>query len=100
MNIEAMGKHQHIAFLEVRGDILLIHRSLELIIDQDHDDIRFLRRFRCSINLKSLALRPLPGLAAFIEADNDMETGILQVQRMSVSLGTVTDDRDRRALKQ
>ena len=39
MNIEAMSKHQHVAFFQVRLDIFFVQSSLLLIIDQDHDDV-------------------------------------------------------------
>ena len=39
MDSEAVSKHEHIAFLEIRLYILLIHSGLLLVVDQDHDHV-------------------------------------------------------------
>ena len=89
-----MSKHKHIAFLKVWLDIFLIHISLFLIIDQNHDDISLLCSLSCCIYFKSLLFSSLPGSAAFIKTDNDVTSGLLQVQCVSMSLAAVTDNCD------
>ena len=77
MNIEAMRKHQHIALFQIRLDIFLVHGSLQFVIDQDHNDIRLLCRFRRRIYFKALCLRFCPGFGAFIQTNNDVASGLL-----------------------
>ena len=95
MDIEAVSEHQHISCLKVRLDVLLVKSSLQFIVDKDHDDIGLLGCFRGGIYLKALLLCPLPGLGALIKTDDDMCSGVLQVQRMRMALAAVADDSDR-----
>ena len=95
-----MRKHQHIAFLQVRRDVLLVHSCLFLIIDQDHDDIRTLCCLRSRENLKSLLLCLLPGLGTLIEPDDDLAPGVSQIQCMRMSLASIADNRNCLPVKQ
>lgn len=70
---EATGRpDKHVSRLQVRLDIFLIHGCLQLVIDQDHDNIRSLRRLCRRIYFKSLCLSLHPGFGAFIETDDNM----------------------------
>ena len=100
MDIEAMREHEHVAFLQVRLDVLAVQLRLLLVIDQDHDDIRFLRGLSCRIDLEALLHGPLPAPGSLIETDDDMASGLLQVQRMCVSLASIADDRDGLSLQE
>ena len=100
MDVKSMCKHQHVAFLEVRKDIVLVKCSLLLIIDQNHDDISHLCGFCCCINSKSLLFCFLPGLAALIQTDTYITSGLLEVQCMCMTLAAVTDDGDLFSLEQ
>ncbi len=46
VDVEAMSEHEHIAFLKVGLDVLLVESSLLLIVDEDHDDVSLL----CSLS--------------------------------------------------
>ena len=92
VNIEPVCKHQHVAFLQVRCDVLLVHGCLFLIIDQDHNDICTLCCLRSRVDLKSLLLCLLPGLGTLIEPDDDLASGVSQVQCMCMSLASITDN--------
>ena len=94
MNIEAVSEHQHVALLQIRLNILLIHGSLQLVIDQNHDDIRFFCSFSSRIHLKALLLGALPGSASLVKTDDDVTSGLLCIQSMRVSLAAVADDCD------
>ena len=51
------------------------------------------------ITFKPGGFRLLPALAARVQADDDVETGIAQIQRVRVSLASIADDGDRAALQ-
>ena len=61
-DIESMGKHKHISGFQIGLDAFLIHFSLLLIIDKDHDDISPSCGLISGINLESLIFSLLPGL--------------------------------------
>ena len=99
VDIEAMGEHQHIALLQIRLNVLFIHISLQLIIDQDHDNVRLFRRLGRGVHFKALRLSLRPGFAPLIKADNHPAARFLGIQGMRMSLASVTDHRDRLAIQ-
>ena len=91
-DVEAVGEGQGLAGAQVGSDILFIHSSLLLIVDQNHDDVGLLRCLCSRIHLKSLRFCFRPGFASLIKANDNIIAGILQIQRMCVSLAAITDD--------
>ena len=87
-----MCEHQHIAGLEVGLDVLLVHCSLLLIVDQDHDDIRKLSSLSSIVNRQALCLCLSLGLGTFIQTYDNIASGFLEVERMCMALAAVTDD--------
>ena len=73
--VKTMRKHQHIAFFQIRLNILLIKRSLFLIIDQNHDNICLLCSFCCGKYFKSLFFCSFPRTASFIKSDDHITSG-------------------------
>ena len=71
---------------EVWRDVLLISRRLLGIWQGDKDHIRPADRFGGGDDLKSLFLRYRDGFAAFVKADDDAQTAVLEVQRVGVAL--------------
>ncbi|CCX65669.1 putative uncharacterized protein [Firmicutes bacterium CAG:791] len=94
VDVEAMCKHQHIAGLQIRSNILLVHIGLKLIIDQNHDDIGLLYCLCSRKNRKALCLCLCLGLGALIQTNHDITSGILQIQCMCMALRTVADNAD------
>ena len=76
VDIETMRKHQHIAFLKVRLDVVFVEVCLLLIVDQDHDDICFFSSLRSRKHLKTLFFCLLPGSAALIQTNDHMAGGL------------------------
>ena len=76
MNVESMGEHQHIALFQVGLDIFLVHIRLQLIVDQNHDDIRLFGRFRRGIHFKSGCFRLGPGQALGVFASHLLGLGL------------------------
>ena len=94
MNVEAMREHQHITFFQVRLDIFAVQLRLLLIIDQDHDDISLLCSLCRCVYFEALLLCSLPASGSFIQTDDDLASGISQIQCMSMTLAAVADDCD------
>ena len=100
MDVEAMGEHKHVAFFQVGLDVSLIHGRLLLVIDEDHDDVCLFGSFICCKHFKALCLSLGPGFASLVQTDDDVASGILQVQRMGMALAAVADNRDGFAFQQ
>ena len=94
VDVEAVGEHQHITGLEVRLYVLLIHISLQLVIDQDHDDIGLLYSLSGGKNLQSLCLCLCLGLGALVQTNHYITSGILQIQCVCMALGAITNHTD------
>ncbi len=94
MDVETVSEHEHIARFQVGLDLFFIDLSLEFIRRKDHDDISLLCCFGCRKNSQSLRFSLLLGLGAFIKTNDNIKTGLLQIQCMSMSLGSITDNRD------
>ena len=92
---KTVGKHQHISCLKVRLNISLIHSSLFLIVNQNHNDICLLCCLCCCINFESLLFCSLPGLTALVKTNDDIASGLFQIQRMGMSLASVSNNRNR-----
>ena len=94
-----MSEHQHVALFQVRLDVLLVHISLLLIVDQDHDDVSHLSSLSGVVYLEALCLSLSLGLAAFVQTDNNVAAGISQVQCVCMTLAAVADDSDGLAIQ-
>ena len=94
VDVEAVREGQSGAFLDVRLDVVLPDALLILVRGQDHDHIGFGSGFRNALDLQALFLGELHGLRVRTQADDDIDTGVTQVERMRVALRAVTDDCD------
>ena len=94
VNIKAVGEHQHVALLQVRLNVLLVHGRLQLVVDQNHDNVCPLRSLGSCINLKPLCLGARPGFASLVKADNHVAAGFLRVQSLRMALASVADYRN------
>ena len=92
VDVEAVSESNSCARLDVRLDVIGPDGALVLIRSQNHDDIGLSSSFRNGLDFQTLLLGVLDGLGGRTQANDDVHTGIAQVQRMSVTLGTVTDD--------
>ena len=98
MDIEAMSKGKSTAGLEVRLDIVLVDIRLLLIGNQNHRDIRLLHSCGNGKDLESMTLSCCLGLAALIEADNDIDAALLEIQCMCMALAAISNDGNRLAI--
>ena len=92
VNVEAMGKEEQLAGGEVGGDLVGVNFGLRLVGGEDHDHVAP----RCGLghrgDLKAGFLRLGDGLGAGGEADFHLNSGVLEVECVGMSLGTVADD--------
>ena len=98
VNIEAVGEHQRLAGSQVRLDIFLVDLALNVIRHQHHDDVGCFRGIRNRENFQPGGFRFGFALAAFRQADNRIQAGIAQIQRVRVPLAAVADNGDCLAL--
>ena len=98
VNVEAVGKSERRALLDVRLNLLAVGLRDVFIRDQHHDDVSTLHSILYRRDCEAGCLSLLPGGAVRAQTDHHIDAGVMQVQRMGVSLGTVADDRDLLAL--
>jgi hypothetical protein len=93
VNIEAVGEGQRRAFLQLRFD-LLVNLALMLVGGQNHHHIG--RRCRVLDRLDRqagfLGFDRRRGIGA--QADDDVDAGIAQIERVGVALRAVADNGD------
>ena len=92
VNVEAVCESKGLAFGKIGFDALLVELSLLFVVDEDHDEIRVLCSVSGGHNLESSSLCLCPALASLVKTYDNVNARILEVERVSVSLRTVTDD--------
>ena len=70
----------------------MVHRRLLLVVDEDHDDVGGLGGFGGGGDLQAGGLGLGPALGAVVQADDDVDAALMQVQGMSMALGAIADD--------
>ena len=93
-----MRAAQRLARLHVRLDLLLVNLTVVLIRQQNVDDIRLLRRFGNAHHPEALFPGRLERFAG-TDADDDIDAGIAQAQRLGPALGAEPHDRHRLAIQ-
>ena len=89
---EAVGEGQGGAFLDVRLNFVLVQLGLELVRSQDHDQVGSSNSGSHVGNFQAVSFSFSNSSRTFTQTDSDINTGVFQVARLSVALGTVTDD--------
>eukprot|EP01022_Parablepharisma_sp_SALTPOND_P021784 TRINITY_DN435_c2_g8_i2.p1 TRINITY_DN435_c2_g8~~TRINITY_DN435_c2_g8_i2.p1 ORF type:complete len:1118 (+),score=384.08 TRINITY_DN435_c2_g8_i2:11710-15063(+) len=92
VDVEAVRESDGRALLGERCNVLGIDLADVFVGQQDHDDVSVLDRVVDFSDLQAGLLGLGPGSAAAAQTDGDLHARILQVQRVSVTLRTVTDD--------
>ena len=87
-----MGESEGTAGLQVRADFGLVDIGLFFIGDEDHRDIGFGNSFCHGFDFETCSAGHIDGFAALVQADDDIDTAFLQIQRMGMALAAVTDD--------
>ena len=92
VDVEAVREGEDHARAQVGLDVLLIHRSLLLVVDEDHDHVGDLRGLGGGHDGQAGGLGLRPTLGALVQRDDDVAAGVPEVQRVCVALGAVADD--------
>ena len=88
MHIEAVREDEGFSSAQMRFHIPLIDFGLGLVGKQDHDDVRFRRRFGGLENRDAGRFRFLPGGGAFAQAHDHVDAAVFQVLGMGVALAS------------
>ncbi len=87
-----MGEGQGSARLQVRLNVLLVDGCLVLVRQKNHHNVSLSDGLTNRFDLKALLLGELHGLGGRTQADDHVDTGVTQVQRVGVTLRTVAQD--------
>ena len=87
-----MGEGQGLAGGQVGLDAVLIQGGLLLVIDEDHDDVGGLGGLGSGHDGHALGLGLGPALGAVVQAHDDVDAALLQIQRVGMALRAVADD--------
>jgi hypothetical protein len=90
---EAVRSHEHFAGSHSRADIALEDFTVMLVGNQDHNEIGLFRRIGWRHDTQTFGLGLLAALAAFRQTDYYITTIVAHVERMSMALASVTNDR-------
>ena len=93
-NVESVREHEHFARGEIGRDLFFVDGRLRGVRRQQHDHVGPCGRIVIGFDCKTRADRFLPGFALRMQAHADRAAAIPQVQRVCVSLRTVSDDGD------
>src|SRR5581483_4848975 len=94
VHAEAVREHQHVAGVQVGGDVPRVDRGVGRVGQQHHDDVALRRRLGRRQDAQSGRRRRLPRPRALAKADPDVVPGVLQVERVRVALASEPEDRD------
>ena len=94
MDVEPVGEEQCGARSQVRRDVGLVDRGLDLVRKQKRDDLGAGGRLGDRADGEPRFLGGSPRAAALPEPDLDLDARVVQVQGMCVALAAVADDRD------
>ena len=81
-----MGKRERRILADVRLDVALVRGRDALVGHQHHHDVGVLHGLADFGDFQSGAHRLVPRRAALAQADGDLDTGIVQILRMRVTL--------------
>ena len=99
-DVEAVREEEGGAFLQVGGNLLGVDVALDLVGQQHGDDVALGDGLGHVLDLQAGGLSLGPGGRTGAQANDHVNSGILQVQRVRVTLRTVTDDGDLLGLDQ
>ena len=87
-----MSEGQGSALLQVGLDLVFIERRLELVRSQNHDDIGTFHRVGYIGHFQASAFGFLDRARAFTQTDHNLNTGVLQVVGVRVTLGAIAQN--------
>ncbi len=100
VHVEAVGKGQGSALLDVGGDVVVVHLGDVLVGQQDHDHVSGLDGVVDFHHGQASLADLVPGSAALAQTDHDLHAAVVQVLGVGVALAAVADDGHGLALDQ
>ena len=94
MHVQAVREQQAGALFQIRGQYVVVELLLHHVRGQHRDQIRACRCFRGRFHGEAVGERLDFGRAARAQADDDIEAGIAEIERVRAALAAVTDDCD------
>src|SRR5690606_32538146 len=94
MNGEAVREDEGLALGEVGLDVLLVNVGLLHVGQTDEDDVGLANGLGGGDDGEAVLLGDGGGLGTFVEADDDLDAGVLQVEGVRVALGAVAEHCD------
>ena len=95
-----MAEQQHVARRDPVADLGLPHLAVQLVGDEHHHQVAAARRLDDRHHLEALLARRGDRGGVLAQTDDDVDAGVLQVQRVGMALRAVADDRDGLAVEQ
>ena len=95
-----MAEQQHVALGDAVADLVLPDLAVELVGEQDHHEVAAAGGLDDREHLEALLARLGDRGGVLAQADDDVDAGVLQVERVGVALGAVADDRDGLAVEE
>ena len=92
VNVEAVSECQSVARFQIRFDIFVISCSLFFVRNKNHYYVSNFSSFCSNHNFQTCSFSFCPGFGAFVQTNYYVYATFLQVQCMSVTLRTVTND--------
>jgi hypothetical protein len=94
MDGQTVRENEGLALGKVGGDVVGINVGLLHVGETDEDDVGLLHGLAGRDDGESVFLGDGLGLRAFVEADDDLDAGVLQVEGVRVALGAVAEHGD------
>src|SRR5690606_4151425 len=95
---ETVGEGQDGAFLQIRLQLFLVQLALEFVRGQDHYQVSSSNCGGDISHFQAVGFSFGDRRRTGTQTDSDIYTGVLEIARMSVALGAITDDGDLFAL--
>ena len=97
---EAVPEQQQVAGRDPVGDLLAVDLAVLLVGQQHHHDVAARGGVGDAGHLEPGAARLLDRGRVLAQADHDVDPGVLEVQRMGMTLRAVAEDRDGLAVEE
>ena len=90
VDVKAVSEHQHVALFHVRSYLFVIDVGGDLIRHEHHHNVGSLGRLRHLHDLQAGRLRLRPACAVLTQANDNINTALVQVLCVRVALAAVT----------
>jgi hypothetical protein len=89
---EAVREHEQLAGRDPVADLGLPDLGLLLVRQQDHHHVAAAGRLGDRLDREAVLLGLVDRIRALTQADDDLDAGVLEVERVGMALGAVAED--------